>query len=397
MLPVNVNPANQGFPRAPDGGTIVPSSVNTLPPNQQAFAPAPLVNPFPIEPTAPLSPVLPANAGQPVLPANVVPTPPFLAVDVAADQLIGVDVPSIVVTDQGSYQTTAANSAVSYVIASVVDNDTGLPPDLSTTTNLLITLVPGGTPLTGYGVSLAGRIVQIAVVPTSASRTISANGAGDITVPNAGFIPVVGDTALVAGQYYSVTAVVDAATLLPPTPSSLNLKVSLYGATFVVNALIGQTAQFTVTIVSAERQILIYSDFALVIPLADAQGTDFLPVVGDTLSVDTGRYDSEIVVQNTGTGSQNVIPRTQPLPQGFTAPAGSFPIYLPELGEASSGLPVPDFVTNDQVLAAGTPVNVTPGIDESNPSSQQQAVVSSQATNVYGQPITVYPGAQNRN
>ena len=321
MLPINVNPASQGFPRAPDGGTLVSSPVATLPPNQQAFAPAPLVNPFSVEPTAPLAPVQPAKVGPPMVPVTFTVVPPALEVDPAAQVLQPVDVPTFVVADQGSYQSTAAEALVGFAIATVVDNDTGAPAS-STSINLLITFIPNGTPLTSFGVSMAGRAVQFLT------------GA---------WIP--------AGT----------------TP---------------------------------KRPILIYSAFAVVVPNLDETGTRLFnltgPGAGNLTAVDTARYNAELVSQNTGTGAQNVVPATQPLPIGFVAPAGSFPVYLPDLGEASSGLPVPDFVVNDQVLANGTPVDYLPGISELNGSSQQQDVVVGQKTEVIGQPINVYPGAQNR-
>lgn len=321
MLPINVNPANQGFPRAPDGGQIVSSPIDTLPPNNQAFAPAPLVNPFPIEPTAPLTPVQPAKVGPPMIPVAFTTVPQALEVDVAADQLIEVGVPSFVVTDQGSYQSTAAEALVDFTILTVLDNENGSPAS-SASINLLITLVPVGKTLTSFGVSLAGRIVEF-----------------------------------------------------------------LTGAWIAPNT-------------SPSRPILIYSDFAIVVPNQDAQGNPLFnpagPGPGNMIAIDTARYNAELVSQNTGSDDQNVVPSTQPLPRGFTAPAGSFPIFLPELGDASSGLPVPDFVVNNQVLTAGTPVDFTPGISEPNSSSQQQNVIVGQKTEVIGQPINIYPGAQNR-
>jgi hypothetical protein len=405
MLPMNVSPASQGFPRAPDGGTIVPTPIDTLPPNRQAFAPAPLVNPFPIEPTAPLAPVQPAKVGPPMIPVAFTVVPPALEVAVVAETLVPVNVPNFVVTDQGSYQSTASAALVDYIIAIVVDNDTGLPPVLTppplvppqtAAVNLLVSLVPNGKPLTSYGVSLAGRNVQFTVSLSAAARVISANGVADITVPNAGFIPVVGDTAIVAGQPYVVNQVVDALTGLYPTPASLNLKVTLTGAGFTINDKVGQTAQFFVSVTVAERPILVYSDFAVVVPVNDANGVPFLPAAGDIFAVDTARYDAELVSQNTGAGEQNVVPSTQALPLGFTAPAGSLPVYLPALGAPSSGLPVPSFVVNDQQLTSGTPKDITPGITEQNGSVGQQDVLVGSQSGVLGQPINVYPGAQNR-
>ena len=409
MLTINVNPALQGFPRPPDGGVVVPTALN-FKPDSIAYPPAPFVNPFPAEPTAPLAPIRPANDGQPLLPVKFVMVPPALEVDVGAETLVPVNVPNFVVTDQGSYQSTAQEAAISFTVASVVDNDTRLPPVLSppenAAVNLLVTLVPSGKPLTAYGVSLVGRVVQFAVSPTSASRVISANDATTITVPNAGFIPVSGDVALVGGVPYLVSVVVDALTLQYPTSASLNLLITLDGnpntsppippPTFTPNAEIGQTVQFFVSVLFALRPILMYSNFVVVVPVAEANNVPFLPVAGDVMSVDTARYDGELIAQNTGAGAQNVVPATQALPVGFTAPAGSFPVYLPELGESSSGLPVPEFVVNDQMLVNGTPVDYQPGINETNQSSQTQDVIVGQKTDVLGQPINVYPGAQNR-
>jgi hypothetical protein len=321
MLTINVNPANQGFPRAPDGGVIVPTPIEVAPTNQQAFAPAPLVNLFPIEPLAPLAPVLPALVGPPMIPVAFAVVPPALEVDVGAETLVPVNVPNFVVTDQGSYQSTAQEAVVSFMIASVVDNDTGGAAS-STSVNLLITLVPNNTPLTLFGVSMAGR--------------------------NVGFIT---------------------------------------GAWIPGNT-------------TPERPILVYSDFTMVVPNQDSSGVPLFhptgPVPGNVIAVDTARYDGELVTQNTGTGEQNVVPTTQTLPLGFVAPAGSLPIYLPALGDPSSGLPVPEFVVNDQMLTIGTPADYSPGISEQARSASSQDVIVGAQTGVLGQPITVYPGAQNR-
>lgn len=396
MLPINVNPAAQGFPLAPDGGTIVASPVQTLPPNNQAFAPAPLVNLFPTEPTAPLVPVRPASVGQPVLPVKFELVPQALAVDPAGQILQPLEVPNYVVADSGNYVTNAnaIASLANYVVSSVLDSATGLPPN-SATVNLLVNLVPNGKTLPSYGVSLAGRTAEFDVVQTSATRTISANGTNDITVPNAGFIPVTGDTAFLGGNLYNVVSVVDALTNLFPTPASLNLKVALDNSVaFPPGTLIGQTVVFTVTVDEAESQILIYSNFALVTPVKDNDGNFFLPVAGDVVAIDIGRYDAELVSQLTGQ-VQDVIPSTQPVLPGFAAPAGSFPIIVPNDGTESSGLPVPDFVVNEQVLTHGTPVDYTPGISELNRSAQEQNVIVGQKTDTYKLPANLTSGIAN--
>ena len=332
MLTINVNPALQGFPRPPDGGVVVPTALN-FKPESIAYPPAPFVNPFPAEPTAPLAPIRPANDGQPLLPVKFVMVPPALDVDVVTNegkrsQLV--NVPNIIVTDQGSYQSTATASLVAYEIDSVVDNETHAAAT-ATSLNLLITFVPNNKPLTSFGVSMAGRELQF-----------------------------------VTGAWIPPSAPPPA----PPSPST------------------------------PTRPILAYSAYAVVVPNLDDQKVPLFnpagPSHGDVTAVDTARYDGELIAQNTGAGAQNVVPATQALPMGFTAPAGSFPVYLPELGESSSGLPVPEFVVNDQMLVNGTPVDFQPGINETNQSSQTQDVIVGQKTDVLGQPINVYPGAQNR-
>lgn len=382
-------PANQAFNPPLGGGSPAPTFINVKV-GGQAFPPAPLVNPFPAVPTPPLLPTLPALVGVPPIPSDFELVPPAMEIDPAAQVLQPLNVPNFAVADFGSYvsNANATDALATYTVTSVLDNDTGLPPVLTppslvppqtAAVNLLVSLVPNGKPLTSFGVSLAGRIVQFTVSPAAAARIISANGVGDITVPNAGFIPVVGDTAIVAGQPYAISQVVDALTGLYPTSTSLNLKVTLLtpagsSPAFTPGALVGQTAQFFVTVTVAKRPIMAYSDFAVVVPVADVNGVSFLPTAGDVFAIDIARYDAELVAKLTGQ-TQNVVPATQPVLPGFAAPPGSFPIIVPSDGEQSSGLPVPDFVATDQQTAIGTPINYTPGISLANASTTVQDVL----------------------
>jgi hypothetical protein len=385
-------PANQAFNPPFGGGSPAPTFINVKV-GSQAFPPAPLVQPFPAEPTPPLLPTLPALVGVPPVAVKFVMVPPAIEIDPAEQVLQPLDVPNFAVADFGSYvsNANATDALATYTVASVLDNDTGLPPILTpppltppqtAAVNLLVTLVPTGKTLFGYGVSLAGRAAQFQVTPSAAARIISANAADSITVPNTNFIPVVGDTAVVAGVPYLVVSVVDAATGFYPTPASLNLIVSLVtklapagqSPGFTPGNKIGQTAQFFVAVVIAKRPIMVYGDYSVVISVADAQGVNFLPAIGDVMSVDVARYNAELVAQLTGQ-TQNVVPTTQPLLQGCLVPPGSFPIIIPSDSVQSSGLPVQDVVATDQQTAIGTPVNYKPGISLSNASGTTQDVL----------------------
>jgi len=188
-MTINVFPAQQGFPRPPDGGVLVPTAFDASPPNGQAFAPAPLVNPFPIEPTPPANPFLPASQGVGPIPSNSVVVPQALEVVVADNANPTGDDPTYIVTEQGSIATVPQQAIVSYVIASVTDYDTGLPIG-STTVNIQITLAVDNAPLSGYGFSFAGRTLYFTVgawIPpgTTPQRPILLNGDDIVVVPNA--------------------------------------------------------------------------------------------------------------------------------------------------------------------------------------------------------------------
>ena len=189
MTTQNVFPAQQGFPRPPDGGIIVPTPFDASPPANQAFAPAPLVNPFPIEPTPPSAPFLPASQGVGPIPSNSVVVPPAQEVVVADTANPTGDAPTYIVTEQGSIATVPEQAIVSYAIASVADYDTGLPPDVNSV-NIRIVFVVGNAPLSGYGFSFAGRTLYFTsgtwIPPgTTPQRPILINGDAIVVVPNA--------------------------------------------------------------------------------------------------------------------------------------------------------------------------------------------------------------------
>jgi hypothetical protein len=188
-----VFPVLQGFPRPPDNGSPAPTNVDARPIALQAFAPAPLVNPFPIEPTPPANPtqvVLQAFAPVPVQ-AEVI---PFNPLDQDVDLMLLDDPsqangPTYVVGDTGSIATNTQQSLTNFTIVSVFDYDTlGAPTDGSL--NLLVTFAPGSLNLNGFGVSLSGRVLQFTagawILPdTTPSRIISLVGDHSLVIPNA--------------------------------------------------------------------------------------------------------------------------------------------------------------------------------------------------------------------
>ena len=189
MATIDVFPAQQGFPRPPDGGVLVPTPFDASPPANQAFAPAPLVNPFPIEPTPPSKPFLPASQGVGPIPSNSQFVPPAQEVVVADTPTASGDDPTYIVTEQGSIATVPQEAIVSYVIASVTDYDTNLPIDANTV-NIRIALAVGNAPLSSYGFTFAGRTLYFTSglwIPagTTPQRTILLNGDAIVVVPNA--------------------------------------------------------------------------------------------------------------------------------------------------------------------------------------------------------------------
>lgn len=184
-------PVRQGFPRAPDNGEPAPTNANPKAVVTQAFAPAPLVNPFPIEPTPPANPtqvILQAFAPVPVS-AEII---PFNPLDQDVDLMLQdypsqSDGPTYIVGDTGTIATNTQQSITNYTVVSVVDYDTMLVPTDSSL-NLLVTLT-GGASLDSYGVSLSGRTLQFTagawILPgTTPARQISLLNNLQLVIPN---------------------------------------------------------------------------------------------------------------------------------------------------------------------------------------------------------------------
>ena len=189
---IDVFPAKQGFPRPPDGGVPAPTFIDVNN-TSQAFAPAPLVNPFPIPPTPPANPFLPASQGVPPVPVKFEVVPPAVDIDLMADLGPPTNAPTYVVTDVGSLGTIVQESREAYTIQAVSDHETGGPPQLGTL-NVNLTLYPNNKPLNSFGVHLVGRTVEFtsgawrfAPPPLSLlSRPIVLNNDFTIVVPNKG-------------------------------------------------------------------------------------------------------------------------------------------------------------------------------------------------------------------
>lgn len=185
MSTIDVFPARQGFPRPPDNGQPVPTNTRVVRVSSQGFPPAPLVNPFPIEPTPPQKAFLPATQGVPPVKSLSSVIPPAQNVDTMSD-ISPIGAPSYVVTEQGSIATIPQDEIKFYAIASVADYDTGLPPTAASV-NIRITLAPAT--LNSYGFSLVGRPLYFtsgAWIPpgTTPQRTILAAGDAVVVVPN---------------------------------------------------------------------------------------------------------------------------------------------------------------------------------------------------------------------
>ena len=190
-MDLTVYPVLQGFPRPPDGGEPAPTNVDGKAIVTQAFAPAPLANPFPIEPTPPARPTQVIEQAFPPVPvqAEII---PFNPLDQNIDLMLlddpsSSDAPSYIVGDTGTIATNTQQSLRNYTVVSVVDYETGGAPTTSSV-NLRVTLT-GGPSLDSYGVSLSGRVLQFTagawILPgTTPSRQISLVGPAVLVIPN---------------------------------------------------------------------------------------------------------------------------------------------------------------------------------------------------------------------
>lgn len=190
-MDITVFPVQQGFPRPPDGGVPAPTNANPKAVVTQGFAPAPLVNPFPIEPTPPQRPFQPVLQAAPPVPvlAEII---PFNPLDQNVDLMLLDDpsssnAPSYIVGDTGTISTNTQQSLRNYMISAVTDYETGGAPS-SDTVNLKIVFASGQA-LDSYGVSLSGRTLQFTFggwIPpgTTPQREISLVGALVLVVPN---------------------------------------------------------------------------------------------------------------------------------------------------------------------------------------------------------------------
>jgi hypothetical protein len=194
MPTIDVFPAQQGFPRPPDGGVLVPSATDFTNISKQAFKPAPLVNPFPIEPAPPPSPFLPASQGVPPIPSQSVAVPQALEVNLMglmSEPSSTLPVPTFVVSDAGSFNIVPSTAIKYYTIVSVVDNETNLPASPSSA-NLRI-VITGNALLSSYGFTFANRVLYFVsppqtIPPTVPERVISVfgdvSGNSVVIVPN---------------------------------------------------------------------------------------------------------------------------------------------------------------------------------------------------------------------
>ena len=187
-LPIDVFPAKQGFPRPPDGGAPAPTADGAKFPASQGFPPAPLVNPFPIEPTPPQKAFLPASQGVPPVPVLSSVIPPAQEVDTMDDLGPPTSAPTYVVTDLQSFPIIEQDAIQFYTVTSVTDYDTGLPPTAGSV-NLRIVLGVGLFPLDSFGITFAGRALYFtfgAWIPpgTTPQRPVLVNGSALVVVPN---------------------------------------------------------------------------------------------------------------------------------------------------------------------------------------------------------------------
>jgi hypothetical protein len=166
MITINVFPASQAFPRPPDGGKIVPNTIDVTAVVKQGFPLAPnlLFNFSGPAATPPLNPFLPGAVAAPTVPVlfSMIPDAANYPVNINKDRDVlaeQVDAPpsarDIVITDAGSFEVNPAETLQTYVVATVVDNETGGAPDVNTV-NFRLTLV-GGALLNSYFITLTGR------------------------------------------------------------------------------------------------------------------------------------------------------------------------------------------------------------------------------------------------
>jgi len=144
--------------------------------------PADLVSRDTLHYPTPIAPQLQPGIPLVLSPTTLIPNPPVTIPSAALPTN-----PSIInVTPVGNYQTQASQALHNYIIASIVDVSTGLPP--TNTSSTLQIVLTGGPSLDTYGLDLTGRVVQFTTggpyTTTLPTRVITFASGLIIVVPN---------------------------------------------------------------------------------------------------------------------------------------------------------------------------------------------------------------------
>lgn len=375
-----VEVANQGYPRAPDGGTPAPTNENVRVADQ-AEPPAPLDTVFSTNPPPPLQPVNPADQGNPLgLPVNLtVPAQdPVLLADVqdintAIDGDPPVNPKTFLVSQAGSIETDSAEAIQEGVIGfpdttiNIVLDLTGCQFVNLTAGSLLIrfycsdgviasvtlsladlqALGPVTTATVALSPATTGKIIvgtQTVVTafqgPGLATASFTVQRAGNPAYITGELVPatnaLIGQTVNVGvqGAASNVVTITDNEVGGPPQITSVNLRLTFQMLqSFISNgvALNGRPIDFEE--IDASRPILIMAAFYLVIANANDDGSTIVTgslattgmQLGAIVSFDTARYAGEMIFQVSPYATQDVGFPTGDPPSVILPPAPGIP------------------------------------------------------------------------
>jgi hypothetical protein len=349
--------ADQGYPKAPDGGEPAPTAIDVRIVDE-ATPPAPLESVFSADPAPPLLPFLPANQGNPLgLPVNLtvpaqdpVPLAQVQDVNLMLGGIPPVDPRDFIISQVGSMEINAAEAIYEAVVAypSVPCNihivTAGCTFDLLTAGDLSLTIYySDGTSsfhffslatIQALGAVLDGRIDftptpgkmmtgarldvnafqgpgLIASSYAEVQRTILPPGATDEDIiPETSILISTSVVSGTSGIARNIVVITDNETGLFPDFNTVNLRLTFaLVESFYAKGIVLNGRPVTFEAIDFNRPILIMAEYYLVVTNDGPDGQSIAPggiVLGDVISFDRARYAGEMIFQIDPHATQNV-------------------------------------------------------------------------------------------